>query len=54
MYRENRACQCEQQEENISVVPEIQEGTITRNNCEKEELLSEIRCHEFAITELAL
>ncbi len=54
MYRENRACQCEQQEENISVVQEIQEETITRNNCEKEELLSEIRCHEFAITELAL
>ena len=48
MIRETRTCPCSGQMNNENV----QEAE--KENMQKEELLSEIRCHEFAITELAL
>lgn len=47
MLRENRGCSCMEEENN-----EVPERVVNRK--EQEELLSEIRCHEFSITELAL
>lgn len=46
---ENRACPC-MQENNTNPIP----NTTVENDFNQEEMLSEIRCHEFAITELAL
>lgn len=48
MLSENRNCECNMQDE----VTTVQERKIDCNR--KEELLSEIQCHEFAINELAL
>ena len=48
MIRETRTCPCSGQM-NTENVQEVE-----NENMQKEELLSEIRCHEFAITELAL
>lgn len=48
MLSENRNCECNMQDE----VTTVQERKIDCTR--KEELLSEIQCHEFAINELAL
>lgn len=48
MLKENRNCECNMQEE----ITTVKERKINCNR--KEELLSEIQCHEFAINELAL
>lgn len=48
MIRETRTCPCSGQM-NTENVQEVE-----NENMQKEELLSEIRCYEFAITELAL
>lgn len=48
MLSENRNCECNMQDE----VTTVQERKIDCNR--KEELLSEIQCHDFAINELAL